>query len=167
MTSDLLKCQYCLQKYAREEIVECQNCSRIACADCVEQAENDDLRDCNCDHLCEVCRSGPTECKGCKTKGCALCMGAGCKKCNESERHGVDLICEDCRESCNACSNQFCGDHIYRCVGGDDSDDESRHYKICTGCINDNFNIKRKKSRCSENSSSSTSKEELTTGETK
>lgn len=135
MTSEARKCIYCLKKFPEDEILCCTNCNRVACTDCVDEHEKDDERECDCEHLCADCREGPSECKSCFTKGCALCMGAGCECCTDKKKHVGDLVCDDCCVTCDLCKKERCKEHTYRCSNTEDSDDEDRCRKICSMCM--------------------------------
>lgn len=125
-----LKCKHCEKTFRESEIFQCANCDWIVCEDCKED-EEEDVRDCNCDYLCETCRQGPSTCKGCNDGGCCLCKGNGCDICINDKEHENDLVCDDCTRDCEVCDKAICTEHVVKIKTG--KKDEEKNF--CVECV--------------------------------
>lgn len=110
--TDKVKCLTCEKKSEASLTKSCHNCDSIYCALCIMK-QSTDSQQCGCDWLCETCREGPQECKGCSWHGCRTCMTSPCTGC---QGHGVEetLLCDDCIRKCYTCKNEFCEQHVRR-----------------------------------------------------
>ena len=126
-------CTECREIFEPTHLTECSQCENRLCEDC-EASICGTARECACTpHLCAPCRVDADKCKHCETKGCVLCLGAGCDICSRLDAHGVDLVCDDCQKRCDNCRKYTCPEHINKIIFVDRAGRKEKHW-VCVRC---------------------------------
>jgi hypothetical protein len=138
MTEILLRCTECRKNFKESnDTGECGNCSDVLCSTCAVERGLESL-DCKCDALCSHCRGDDTDCEGCGSSGCMLCMQTECYICEADPKKELGLLCDNCVLVCEICHKKVCLVHSKNCTlrgNARKRSDKVELGDVCDNCI--------------------------------
>ena len=130
------KCDGCEAALLDDNQQGCSYCFDTFCDDCTRDADDTDVRSCDCDWLCEACRNADDDmCRVCGVGGCLLCQADGCAVCIPSATGKVTMVCDACLVKCHFCEMSMCRDHTRVTALNNAENGKKRKRITCTSCI--------------------------------
>lgn len=140
-------CPPCNTYCDADEVLECHNCGRIICKNCIDDEESRDERECGCEHLCSTCRAQDEcgKCSFCGKNGCPLCLEGACLVCGDDGMVQFPA-CDDCLHECELCEKYTCPFHLLSNKLPDVAEEKKfSPSNYCIACVDSAFGRKRKK----------------------